>query len=131
MNHFPTPGHWHYVEGEPGDMGSREEPPTPSYPPTIIAQTTVGDIEIAQLCEPIAPGARYDPEAGPEWLGDPDANGRLMAAAPRLREALRGLVEHNWADLDEQVRECVRAEHPDHPIVRAEQALKKAKEGSE
>lgn len=88
-----TPGKWELVPGEPGFSGSREEPPEPSYPPSIVANTERGEIEIAQLTPTHPPDARVDLETGEaEYLGDPEANGHLMASAPRLKSQLHAVL---------------------------------------
>lgn len=93
MYYERTPGVWTYIDGEPGFMGSLEEPPMEPYPPTVVASTDRGDIELAQLVMPYPDDAVYDPESGErEVLGDYAANGILMAAAPVLKTQVHNLI---------------------------------------
>lgn len=122
----PTEGTWEFIPGEPGFMGSMEEPPEPSYPPTIVAHTDKhGDIEIAELREPISESANFDPDCGPEFIGDDQANGKLMAASKDLKRHLEAVVESFWGDwAEEHLREHFRTTYEDHPMMKAERFLK-------
>jgi len=80
-----TPGPWRYVPGDKGFVGNRDEPPEPSYPPTIWADLSDHEVRIGRIDEPVYmvdPVDEYDD--GARVYGDPEANARLIAAAPEL-----------------------------------------------
>lgn len=98
-----TPGEWEFVEGEPGFMGSLEEPPEPPYPPTVFVSNDDGDFELAQLAEPlysVEPEDEYD--EGLRYSGRTEANGLVMAASKDLLKSATKVWERRGEIFREQ-----------------------------
>lgn len=55
-----------------------------------------------------------------------EANARLIIAAPLLLEALQIFVQQFWGDQEQKYCESFRRDYPDHHIIKAERAIKKA-----
>jgi hypothetical protein len=91
MSDKHTPGPWTYDQGERGYPDTREDPGLQDTPPSVyaIVNSEVGEVvPICTLDEPWRTKDLEDEGDGREWHGDIDANGRLLAAAPLLLDAL-------------------------------------------